>query len=97
MEAVEFVRLSDGPTHRFEREGEEADGRPVYRRADGVVRCRWLEGVGWCVVDGEGLPNGWPLAGSPPGAATPPAGRWRSAKAGRSPLSHMVPAEGRAR
>ncbi|MCF7548578.1 amidase family protein [Pseudonocardia sp. WMMC193] len=90
VQAFHFVRQSDGLVYRFEREAADVNGRPSYRRTDGVATCRWLEGEGWCVVDNEGRPNGWPVD-SPSDSDTPPARSWRSAKACRSHLYELHP------
>jgi hypothetical protein len=92
VQAFNFVRQSDGLIYRFEREAADVNGRPAYRRTDGVVACVWLVGEGWCVVDNDGQPNGWPVDDSSAGSITPPVTRWRSAKAGRSYLYELRPA-----
>lgn len=89
VETFEFVRLSDGLVYRFHHEAADTTGRPVYRRSDEVVGCRWLDDAGWCVVDGEDRLNGWPVGGSPDGTTTPPATRWYSEKAGRGHLYEL--------
>jgi hypothetical protein len=87
-DGFELVRRHDGLRHRFERVGER-NGRPSYRRLDGVVECCWLPPNGWCTIGRDGIENGWPL--EPDTAPRPGAGVWRSAKAGRSYLYDLVP------
>ncbi len=79
LRAFEFRRVSDGMVYRF----EPVTGEPGrWKRTDIHVVCERREGR-WVVVDIGGAVTGWPVASDGSGDA-PPAGRWRSAKGGKS-------------
>ena len=79
--SFEFRRIEDGATYRFDR---EAGGEPPrWRRTDLELWCRLRTDDGWVIVDNDCQVLGWPVD-SVPDAPLPPAGRWKSAKAGKS-------------
>jgi hypothetical protein len=80
--AFTFRREGDGLTYRFEPAGA---GR--WKRTDADLWCgRQTES--WAIVDGSGQELGWPI-GATVQSDVPPAGPWRSEKAGKSYLYRL--------
>ncbi|MER7844067.1 hypothetical protein ABTZ03_08955 [Kitasatospora sp. NPDC096077] len=91
--SIEFVRRVDGLTYRYRRDGE-FNGRPMFKRLDLDLWCRWLPERGWCTVTVDGTANGWPLSGRTGEGAFPTLGPWRSWKAGKSYLYDLRGTDG---
>lgn len=81
--AFEF-RRADGVTYRFERTD---DGR--WKRIDLDLWCERNALGEWVTRDAAGAENGWPNDATP-GTQEPPAGKWRSSKAGKGYAYDLV-------
>ncbi|MCW2602233.1 MAG: hypothetical protein JWN61_368 [Pseudonocardiales bacterium] len=87
-----LVRRLDGLIYRFEREPQEWNRRPSYRRSDLPLWIRWTDADGWVVLDEAGTPNGWPLSDARDSPQPPQTG-WRSHKGAKSYLYDLRSAE----
>ena len=88
MSGVRFVRRVDGLTYEFVRAGE-ADGFPLYKRADLGIWCRRLPDFGWAVCNDSGEVSSRPF-GEAGFGALPPEGVWVSLKGDRSYVYDLV-------